>query len=680
MKVYLLSLSLFIGFVFSSFVFAQGDRESAKSVVKVTCSFIVKENGREVTKIANASGWCWKNSRYIITALHEVAGIRNEDIKVYTDQERSASGARVIRILKEADLALLELTAELGLTPLNLEPVDPNASDEFSIWGFPNNVFSMSGDDIRFSRSLSAVPTLNSIIGNDALKRELELQTYPLTRAQIIRISSTIQPGHSGAPIMKKNGRVVGIADGGLREGTARLNWAMPASVYVERLLTSTDVLPDPRKRSLQSNLYSSVITVETTATKEDINNAYKQEAKSNTIVYGGKSITKTWSGTYDQILATMPPDQAEPYRKVTYDVRVNMSDTRFDIYEDFKTGATVVMPSNENFNFALGAWFNSSDQASGISISASPWPYQSFEAAKQGALTVLERTFPRTQWNLSPQHPDEAPEINNANQWATYKMTRVSKDGHKTAFYTAQVYGQTILISYLMYDETRFGEPAYYKKYLHYYFASCLARFSTKSQVNVAHNIFKQSTYSYDQILATLPPESANAYRKIANDGNAFMANTKYDNYKDGETGIVFSIPAFENTEISKDGWLLTASADRTISYIAMPVHSDSYENAKAFVNSTIQLTFPTTVWFKDTRYADVPPVINDYTKTATYFWRLINQQGEILLYKGVVNGQNLLITYIQYNENMRVNPAYNIKYMQYYFATYMLWFTGNK
>ena len=455
---------------------AQSDRDGAKSVVKITTTFTTTENGKSVKKISNASGWCWKDSRHIITDLHVVAGIPNENIRISTNKGAKVCGAKVERVLYEADLALLVLDADLGLVPLDLQDADPNSKNEFSVWGFPHGIDDMSGDDIRFSRSLTSSPTLNSIINGNDLKFTLEKQGYPLPKANILRISSTIQPGHSGAPIFADNGKVVGIADGGLREGTARLNWAMPASKYVPLLLNSNDAKPNTR--SVQVNLYSTTTTVDVDASEAEQNQEMEKEAEENTIVNGNMSISKTWTASYDEIIETMAEEDVAELKALTDSVNIDMTDTQYDIYEDFNTGATITIPSGEDFSVSDG-WFYTSNADSTLFYDAMPFDYETFEDAKKAVLEVYNDYFDDNDWVIDPTSPDSR-EVNAVDERATYEFSRMAKDGNgQMLLYYGEVDGSSLLVTYLIYDINELVNIEYLKKFLHYAIAMQMATFS---------------------------------------------------------------------------------------------------------------------------------------------------------------------------------------------------------
>ena len=473
---YLLFLIIFSLTIYGHQMFGQTDREGAKSVVKITTSFITTENGKTVKKIGNASGWCWKDSRHIVTDLHVVAGISDKDIKVYTDQEGKSCGATVVKVLKEADLALLQLDADLGLVPLDLQDADPNSSKEYTIWGFPHGIFAMSGDDIRFSRSLASTPTLNSIINGNDLKFTLEKQGYPWPKAQILRISSTIQPGHSGAPIFTSNGKVVGVADGGLREGTARLNWAMPAYDYVPRLLTSTD--PKPTTRSMQVNLYSSTTTVAVEATEEEQIKELEQEAKENTINNGNQSISKTWTASFGEIIETMTEEDKKDVMDVVQTYNINMNDAWFDVYEDYETGATITVPAGENFTVQDG-WFYVSNADATLESLSLPYNEQSYESAKNEITVVLEEFQKSGTWIEVPDSPDEL-EANDDLEFASFDAMRISNDGkNQILSYHAEVNGSDLLVVMVLMDGTKMADPDYIKQVVHFGVAAELATFA---------------------------------------------------------------------------------------------------------------------------------------------------------------------------------------------------------
>jgi S1-C subfamily serine protease len=472
-KKYILSI-LFFSFIYllNETMAQSTDRESAgSSVVKIKTTYPAATKGKH--GVATATGWCWKDPTLVITALHAVTGAS----KIMVSKTESVKcEAKIEKVLKEADLVLLRLTRDLGLVPLRLQTADPNSTLEYFVWGFPEGAYSMAGDDIRFSRSLEATPTLNSILTGNKLKNELETQGYPLPGARILRISSTIQPGHSGAPIMARDGTVIGVADGGLRGGTARINWAMPASYYVPRLSTSNDLVP--KTPSVQVELYSSLTEVDDDATEEEENSEYVREEVQNTIVNGEMSISKTWTASYDEITGTLSEKDIIDLATLTTAFGIDMSDTEYDIYEDYTTGATITAPAGEYFTVQNG-WFYSGNADASLLYDALPFMAGTYGEAKNNAYLVYQQNFPADEWVSDPATPDVVDEDDEI-EMASYEITRTAADGSgRMLYYCVEVDGPDLLVTFMLYNQLMLLDPDYLKKFLHYAVAMEMATFA---------------------------------------------------------------------------------------------------------------------------------------------------------------------------------------------------------
>lgn len=446
-------------------LYAQSDIENARtSVVKIKTKYSVKnKSGKVEPKAGTATGFCWQDPLYVVTALHAVAGVT--EIKIFKN-DGSSTTAKVVKALLEADLALLKLTSDLGLKPLALAEVNANAGKSYTIWGFPHAVYKIQDHEVRLSRSVETSPVLDDIINGDDLKYQLEKQKYPSTRAKILKIGSTIQPGQSGAPLFTSDGKVVGIADGGLRGGTALLNWGMPAHYYVPRLSTSQDLIPNTV--SLQSSLYSSSTTIPEDATDEEVIEIIEQEAEANTVVFGDYSITKTWTAGFNEITATMSKEEEAELLAVVSEFGIDMSDTWYDIYEDYVTGATISIPYGEAFDVKDG-WYYTCNADASLCYYVLPFYAESYQNAKTQAFTLFQNSFPADSWIFDPQSPDGIDENDNYEQ-ASYTINRLSADGSgRELQFTAEIIGPDLLVAFMIYDVNRLAENDYLKQFFHF-------------------------------------------------------------------------------------------------------------------------------------------------------------------------------------------------------------------
>jgi hypothetical protein len=304
---------------------AQGD-----SVVKITCRL---PGG----KVATGTGFAWRDPTVVVTALHVVAGCQS-GVEVYSETRKRRVDGTPVKALREADLAVVELKESLNLVPLKEAPRSGDSG--FRIWGYPQAVNTMQGDSIEFSLSLQQQPTLASLMTESEYKRMMGVNAedaYPQYTTRILRVSSIIQPGHSGAPIFDKGGSVIGVGDGGLHKGVARINWAIPASEYLQALWTSKEAVPV--RPSAQMVHFSATGDAE----PEDI------EAP------GGRELSFSWSGTLGDMMATMSDDDVEQVQQMLADAKkldLDLTDSVVNVYEDRATGAAIAVPQGVSTEF----------------------------------------------------------------------------------------------------------------------------------------------------------------------------------------------------------------------------------------------------------------------------------------------------------------------------------------
>ncbi|MDX1637656.1 MAG: serine protease [Balneolaceae bacterium] len=319
----------------SSTLLAQG----SKSVVRI------RVNNADV-----GTGFVYNSTRQVVTALHVVAGHSN--ITVYSESTGNSSPATLEKVFKESDLALLTLSNDLGLEPLS-HNTNPRITEDHTIWGYPRNVATKQGDLIRFSRSEKQETTLNSILkSGDKLLSQLKLQGYPSPSTRILRIGSIIQPGHSGAPIMNSADEVVGVADGGLYGGTARINWAIHAQ-YLPMLVADGIGPADdgfPSRPSVQSELFGNQNQRFSTAEKVNFTN--------------DKDLYFVMRVPLGEIYDYLPQEEQENLDFYIENFTTDWRSYTIDVYEDAITGATISVPEGFTLSYDTEMeWFTAKSE-----------------------------------------------------------------------------------------------------------------------------------------------------------------------------------------------------------------------------------------------------------------------------------------------------------------------------
>jgi hypothetical protein len=312
----------------SASLFAQSTRSAAAtSIVKITCT----AGGKEW----RGTGFAWSQPTYVVTALHVVAGCAGID--VHSEGLKKGSRATLKKALRESDLALIELTENIGLVPLKTGSVT-NPEVEHRIWGYPRGVKTMQGDEVRFSEALDVKSTLSDLMSESEYRKAVGEQGFPRLSAVILRVGSIIQPGHSGGPIFDKAGVVVGIGDGGLHEGIARINWAIPTN-DLQKLMASNEAFPTARPQQVA---HFSVETGESEPPPIQIAD--------------GEEFSYSWSAPLGEIVSTASDEDAEDVEALFEDARketgVDLRKTLLHIFEDSKTGATFAVPEDVTVHF----------------------------------------------------------------------------------------------------------------------------------------------------------------------------------------------------------------------------------------------------------------------------------------------------------------------------------------
>jgi len=195
-------------------------------------------------KVSGSQGtaWCVEKSGHYVTNAHVVL---NADEIAIGFSEADSVPARVVRIDRRTDLALLRVTTENHeCVPIPLSGVVPRTGDDITVIGFPLSAF--LGSEPRMN---SGIVNARSGIAGD------------ITRFQI---DAAVQPGSSGGPVLDGTGSVVGIVVEKLKDSASpdmdveNVNFAIKIS-YLRPLLDEANVVPVFRESVHSASSHSDV-------------------------------------------------------------------------------------------------------------------------------------------------------------------------------------------------------------------------------------------------------------------------------------------------------------------------------------------------------------------------------------------------------------------------------------
>ncbi|PDQ20082.1 hypothetical protein CN311_16075 [Mesorhizobium sanjuanii] len=208
-----------------STILPQEMSELAASVVRI-------EVVRDGNLLTRGSGFVWRDTSTVVTALHVVACTKGANaIRVFYPQRQEVgySSAEVSSVSTTHDLAIIKLsdpkTDVKVLEVATAENLTDGTTRNLIVAGYPAGSANLQGHDLKQLPIYSN--TLNALL--DSETKALLKNGSPSLDTKIIVVQGGLQPGYSGAPVFF-HGKVVGIGDGGLGGGTRNIGWLMPAA------------------------------------------------------------------------------------------------------------------------------------------------------------------------------------------------------------------------------------------------------------------------------------------------------------------------------------------------------------------------------------------------------------------------------------------------------------------
>jgi len=306
-----------------------------------------------------STGFLYGETRYLVTALHAVAGADAIEVTFLGEPQAFASG-RIVRALTRCDLALVELDPPPARTPLGTDSVRPAAGQRMVIVGFPLNVPRHRGEYVQ-ATATDPVARLDQGVPPDVAQKLRGQNVLDITQ-EVVHLQAPLKPGHSGAPILDDGCRLVGVGNGGVNQGPGLWSWAIPAQNLAD-LLASNDAVPDfagGETQLFSNDVVTGEFTPEVVAQDDALGDDdledwlawLDEEGEDDEPIHGLLVKTGTrsladiqwsldvWSGDDPMGLQAILTEFA------TYGVAFPPDELMFDVYYEEATGASVVLPA----------------------------------------------------------------------------------------------------------------------------------------------------------------------------------------------------------------------------------------------------------------------------------------------------------------------------------------------
>ena len=275
-----------------------------------------------------STGFFFESGKQIIATLHSI-GNPNQ-IEVYLPSQKSWCNVQLSRISKKSDLVLLSLKNCESDHYLKTENIAKTTIDSkvFTVGYYGSND---KYQDRDFTVGLIEGKRLKDLLEASA-EQEIRSLGFPSLDTEIVYLKGQLLHGFSGSPIVDLNGKIIGVADGGLENGAAGISWCITSSALKE-LIYATDTFP---VNSLQkvNTLFAEEIAA--SDAKSISNEQFTfQLIKSRTF----DELNATGNYTEYPEMGMYQVLQALDQEGIVYN---NFS---FDIYLEATTGATIALP-----------------------------------------------------------------------------------------------------------------------------------------------------------------------------------------------------------------------------------------------------------------------------------------------------------------------------------------------
>lgn len=274
----------------------------------------------------NASGFLFERADRLVTALHVVAGCQS--LHAYFEEAQATIPAVATHSSAKSDLAILKLDRAAPAAPLPPSPERLAPGDRMMAVGYAVGQPTKSDFELRLA---SGGARLRDAL-NETAFRQVRDAGVPSLDLKILRIHGHLLPGLSGAPIIDAAGRVLGVGDGGLEQGTVSLGWGVPAS-EISALAAAPAVAPQAVARAAPSLFAAEV--------------RRQANPDATPLLCGDRTFRNLRTRPYPVLAqGTDSPLLVGLFMTELARVGVNPAGFQYDIYVEDRTGAAVAIPA----------------------------------------------------------------------------------------------------------------------------------------------------------------------------------------------------------------------------------------------------------------------------------------------------------------------------------------------
>ncbi|MDK2593782.1 S1 family peptidase [Pseudoalteromonas obscura] len=331
-----------------------------------TVRVVVKKPNNEMNV---ASGFLWQKPQWVVTSLHVLDAHAKSRIIIEFGKKKRL--AKVSRVLPEADLVLLEvMKPPKGWSPLTyFKQSRPKYREHVTALGFHHGALAMSTRELL--KGYAKPEILKQFLPPNAVET-LKKTNIPDIEFPIYYLDGSLLPGFSGAPVFDRQGKLVGIGNGGLENGAANVSWVIPATNLSKLVNSKQSTLPKGLYKTSKLFTLDKVVPLKNQPTRHLVFKPYdvltwlfspayaasdewdfgsSQLVEPNAIEYQNFEFYKIKTRSMAElILSSATPNELRSiqhlFKAIFGEFRIDFEAPKFDIYSDAYFGINIVVPA----------------------------------------------------------------------------------------------------------------------------------------------------------------------------------------------------------------------------------------------------------------------------------------------------------------------------------------------
>lgn len=340
-----------LGLVGVNFAGATDMNSVSPYVYKVTCTGFSGIGGMTTT----LTGFQVDGVRGVITSLHGVLKCQHITLQ---NGKRDIYDLTVTAVDIDKDLALVvspTLSNQAGGFRTGETPSD---GSELEVWGYPWDSFALQPSRQLYVRKRRE--RLEILLGTGPDVEQWRMRGSPAINSSVISIEGHLEMGHSGSPVLRPDGTLIGVASGGRGQGHGAFVWAVPLSADEVRQWRHLQTADERRlmERPVKAGLLGKTIADRLPILGSDFSADYLTVITADLTGFPDEKVWAAYNDLVRAYTGKVDAVRAEELRLIQEKIYLRRFAPQGQIIRDFATGLRWAKPPQDPPNYKQAGAF----------------------------------------------------------------------------------------------------------------------------------------------------------------------------------------------------------------------------------------------------------------------------------------------------------------------------------